>query len=294
MTPRISIVICTHNRAELLRGTLQALSTQDVSPDEYEIIVVDDGSTDRTSEVVGGMSSPASIHYLNREHRGRSAARNLGIREAAGDLVLFVDDDTLAPTSFLSEHLRFHERHPRSVVRGPIVNITEYRIPDTYALGIKDFSSAFFCTCNASVERKHLEAIGGFDENFREYGFEDNEIGWRLRQAGIRMRFNKKAIIYHYKPVAGVEDLPALCLQAEEMGRSAVAYYRKHPCLRVALATWIFLPQLVFGYLSSRPWLLERHIQEFGKSDETRREILARRITRGYYFKTLLETLRKT
>ncbi|MFH0802989.1 MAG: glycosyltransferase [bacterium] len=291
----ISIVICTHNRAPLLKGTLLSFTAQDVSKDDFEIVVVDDGSTDGTAAVVQEISSPVSIRYFRQEHGGRSAARNRGIREARGDIVLFVDDDTLAPPVFLSEHLRFHKCHPRSVVRGPIVNITEYRIPETYVLGLRDFSSAFFCTCNASVERRHLEAIGGFDENFKEYGFEDNEIGWRLRQAGLKMKFNKRAIIYHYKPAISAEGLEALRLQAEEMGRSAVAYYRKHPSLRVALATGIFPPQRLIGYISSPPWRLDSYTRQFQDPgcDAARRTILAGKISRCYYFMTMAETLRK-
>lgn len=235
---KISVVICTYNRAEMLRVALESLGRDQLfDMHEYEIVVIDDGSTDHTEDVVKDLNLLCALQYYKIQHGGRSVARNRGIKEARGDYILFVDDDIIAPPELLQEHYDHHRAYPHSVIRGPIINVTEHRIPEGRAVSWRDFSSAFFCTCNASVNKFALVAIGGFDEDFTEYGFEDNEIGWRLREKGWNARFNNKAIVYHYKPTMQKDQLAEMIQRAQELGRSAVAYHAKHPHWKVALAT---------------------------------------------------------
>lgn len=235
---KLSVVICTYNRADILRVALDSLGRNQLFDiHEYEIVIIDDGSTDHTEQVVKDMGFLCGHQYYKIPHAGRSAARNRGIKEATGDHILFVDDDIIAPPELLNEHMEWHRKHRHSVIRGPIINVTEHRIPEGRAVSWRDFSAAFFCTCNASVSKFALVDIGGFDESFVEYGFEDNEIGWRLREKGWTMHFNQQAMVYHYKPELQRDQLDGMMRQARELGRSAVAYYQKHPHWKVALAT---------------------------------------------------------
>lgn len=243
---KLSVVICTYNRADLLLGALRSLDDQFFPKRDYQVVVVDDGSTDHTEEIVLRSKLRARIEYVYIEHLGRAAARNKGIQEADGDFVMFVDDDTLSPPNLLEEHYRIHKTHNRTVVRGPIINVPEYEIPLDKSVTWRDYSTAFFCTCNASVSKFALIQTGGFDESFVEYGFEDNELGWRLRQRGYKMHFNPQAIVYHYKPLKSRESQADMVQRAQEMGRSAVRYYLKHPHWKVAMATGLH-PLL-------RPW----------------------------------------
>jgi len=246
MDCRVSVVICTYNRANLLEGALRSLDTQTMDRRAYEIVVVDDGSTDDSPQAAARAQLQGSFQYHRIEHAGRAAARNEGIARAKGEVILFVDDDILAPPTLIEQHWRYHMKHPQSVVRGPIVLVPEYKVPEDYRPTWRDRSAAFFCTCNASVSKQALVSAGGFDASFVEYGFEDNELGWRLRQGGCRARFNLHAVVFHYKPPLQQQDLNALMRQAEELGRSAVAYYRKHPHWRVGLATGL--------HVLLRPW----------------------------------------
>lgn len=235
---KISVVICTYNRAELIKGAVETLAGQDFEKTAYEVIVVDDGGTDNTSEVVCGIKTDANIRYFKRPHISRAAARNFGINQANGEYILFVDDDILAPSNLLSRHLEHLEKGGKIVVRGPVVNTPHYDLTLNDGAKLQDYSMAFFCTCNASVNKKVLLDIGGFDEDFIDYGWEDTELGLRLRNLGYKVKFDTNAVVYHYKPKSA-DDLGEYVQKAKELGKTAVSFYKKHPNLRVSLATGI-------------------------------------------------------
>lgn len=249
--PYFSVIICSRNRKDLLKGTIETLDIQTIPSDSYEVIVVDDGSEDGTGDMINSLKTKCRLKYIYKDWGGRSATRNVGISEAGGEIAVFVDDDIIAPENFLEEVARYHRIYPNSIVRGPIINITEYKNPGTRAK-FKDYSAATFCTCNASAPLEAIRKAGGFDETFLEYGYEDNEMGWRLLKAGLSRHFNMKAIVYHYKPHKIGEDLHAIIANAQELARSAVLYYRKHDDIKVRLATKItpfnFLRHKLFHY----------------------------------------------
>lgn len=242
---KLSIVICTYNRAQLLKGALESLSSQGFNPEDYEIIVCDDGSTDNTQDIVAGLSLRSRLRYFYQPHKSRASARNLGISQAQGDFILFVDDDILAPENLLMEHFKLQNPKKKIIVRGPVIDTPDYEIPRNPKAKVKDYSMAFFCTCNASVSRRALESLGGFDETFTEYGWEDTELGLRLRARGYKVKFNLNAIVYHYKAV-DCDTLDANIEKAKELGKMAVNFFFKHPTLRVRLATGINPVQILW------------------------------------------------
>ncbi|MBM3464732.1 MAG: glycosyltransferase family 2 protein, partial [Armatimonadetes bacterium] len=107
--------MCTYNRKHLLGRALEALFNQDFAKDEYEIILVDDGSSDGTGDYVRSIQeqAPCRLVYLHQEHSGFGLARgrNLGIRHARGAIILFIDDDIVASPQLLAEHVATHKKH---------------------------------------------------------------------------------------------------------------------------------------------------------------------------------------
>jgi glycosyltransferase involved in cell wall biosynthesis len=230
--PEATVIIPTRNRANELRACLAALSRQEARG-RFDILVVDNGSQDETSNIIAA-SARDDVHGLYVEQPNRAKARNAGIAVASGSLIIFCDDDTFAPEGFVAAHLAVHAATQNAVVTGPIINV-----PDASQLsapGRRHWSRAFFCTCNVSVAKSALEAVGGFDEDYNLYGWEDTDLGVRLRAEGLRRVFSWDAYIYHIKPpeTLALERRRAL---AQEKGAMAAHFVRKSPTWPVKLAT---------------------------------------------------------
>ena len=290
---KISVVICTFNRADILVQSILSLENQEgMNRDDYEMVVIDDGSTDDTAKRVKELQTGTSLRYFFKDWGGRSEARNLGIEKAEGEIIVFVDDDIIAPPRFLVNHLAKYDGDAKIVVRGPIVNVRKPEIIPDFKPGAEYFSSAFFCTCNASTHKKTLEEIGGFDTDFKEYGFEDNEIGWRLRQAGCTYVFSMDAYIFHYKPHKG-ESLDQMKKRAEEMGRSAYIYHSKHPHWKVKMAVGLHPLNYYFSRMLNNKWVADwgEKLIKSGKLDKNSLlyEFFLGRIYHNTYLSSLLE-----
>ncbi len=237
---KVSIVIPTHNRKKILAKTLDCLMLQGYPNNQYEIIVVDDGSRDGTKEMVKSKTRPEIVlRYFYQKQRGPHFARNLGIKKARGEIVIFVDSDIFAPPNFILEHVKSHEALGDVVVSGPTVrtgnvdnvfaNINRRKTKKL----LFDFSGPSLITANLSVKRRFLIRVGGFDEEFIGYGWHDWELGLRLKKLGLKVKRNINALAYHYKRKTNLSDLPSLREKGRQRGRNAVLYYKKHPNLRV-------------------------------------------------------------
>ncbi len=250
---RISVVVATKDRAEYLDRALGSLGKQ-LAPPAFEVIVVDNGSTDATPLVVERARAHQTyeISYVYEERPNRSAARNRGIAAALGEVVLFCDDDVYVPPGFLAAHERAHGQ-ARVVVSGPILNVSSYdqRPKPTLA----NYSRAFFCTCNVSAPKAALDAAGGFDERFHLYGWEDTDFGIRLRENGLRRRFAWDAYLWHVKPPYDA-TLETELQKTMEKARMAVRFVRKNSSARVRSATGAYPANLVRARALERllPW----------------------------------------
>lgn len=294
---KISVVICTYNRAPILIQSIVSLDNQEgVNSGDYEIIIIDDGSGDDTAMRVKELETQTSLRYFFKDWGGRSEARNMGIEKAQGEIIVFVDDDIIAPPRFLTCHLEKYCGTNKIVVRGPIVNVREPEIIPDFKPGPEYYSSAFFCTCNASTHKKTLEEIGGFDTDFKEYGFEDNEIGWRLRQAGCEYIFSMDAYIFHYKPHQR-ETLEKMKKRAEEMGRSAFIYHSKHNHWKVKMAVGLHPLNYYFSRLLNNKYMANwgEKLIKSGKLDKTPflQEFFLGRIYHHSYLSSLLDASKK-
>lgn len=227
---KVSVIIATKDRAALLDGALASLARQEHAPD-LEVIVVDNGSIDATHQVA--QRHGATYVYEPEPNRGK--ARNRGIAIATGSVVLFVDDDVVLPPDFVAAHARAHTAalFPLAV-SGPIINVPDASERPTPAF--VNYSAAFFCTCNVSVRAASLAAVGGFDEQFELYGWEDTELGVRLREFDVRRAFAWDAYLWHIKPPAN-DTLDAALAKTIEKARMAARFVKKAPTQRAKLAT---------------------------------------------------------
>jgi glycosyltransferase involved in cell wall biosynthesis len=250
-----SVVIATRDRAGLLRECLARLAGQSARG-RFEIVVVDNGSSDESQRVIeAATSSGIPLRSIFVGSPNRAIARNAGIAESRNAIVVFCDDDTLAPDGFIAAHLDAHEGHERRVVSGPIINV-----PDAEHLpqpGPRHYSRAFLCTCNASVRRAELDAVGGFDERYDLYGWEDTDLGVRLRANGARRFWSAGAYLYHVKPPREV-TLEKRIRLAQEKGTMAARFVQKSPTAPVRLATGAyamnFLRAAITGAGPLRRW----------------------------------------
>jgi glycosyltransferase involved in cell wall biosynthesis len=237
-TPVLSVVIATYNRGPILEKCLRALLDQTLAPDRYEIVIVDDGSTDDTPDLVARLrtASPAWT-YHPQANAGRSRARNVGIGLARGEIVVFIDSDVVVVPTFLETHLRLHREADgrRVYVQGLSVDTDRFDDPLSTPITPRHVSAARFATNNVSVPKAYLVEVGGFDEGFVEYGWEDLELGLRLERVGVEMIRTREARGFHWHPRFEIADMPKLRRIEEERGRMAAYFYRLHPTFEVRL-----------------------------------------------------------
>ncbi len=233
-----SIIIPTYNRKSILEKCLEALFNQNYPKDKYEIILIDDGSTDDTRTMIESFSPSCKLKYLRNEKRmGIPRTRNRGIREAQGKYIIFTDSDVVATPNFIKQHMAYHKKYQDVIVNGELIWVPSFKQIGKKRKSIFDLSLSSFDTANVSVARKHLLKVGGFDEDLSAYGWQDLELGYRLRKAGLKCKRNRHALAYHYFKKKSLSDLPSLCEKEKMRGISGALYYRKHPYLSVRLAT---------------------------------------------------------
>lgn len=222
----LSVVVPTFERRARLARVMERLGQQSLSPDHYEVIVVDDGSRDGTAQWLRQRAFPFRFQMHWQANGGPARARNTGVRAARGEYLLFIDDDVVPAPELLEEHLRAHEQGPRDVVvLGPLCSLPRYDQPwvaweqfqlekQYAAMARGDWSPTYrqFWTGNASVRREHVLAVGLFDE--RCLRGEDVELGWRLSQRGLTFLFNPRARGFHHAE----RSLESFCRAHEAYG----------------------------------------------------------------------------
>ncbi len=264
-----SIVIPTYNRQPILEKCLRALENQRLSDhtvENYEVVVVDDGSTDGTLTWLKTHQAefPHVVAY-EQNHQGPSAARNLGVQQAKGDTIIFIDSDLVVTEQFLQSHataLKTEEKalnSDRLFTYGAVINTCNFENPTAEPYKITDFSAAYFATGNVAIRKKWLEQAGLFDTRFQLYGWEDLELGVRLKELGLKLVKCPAAVGYHWHPPFTLEQIPKLIDQEIQRGRMGVLFYEKHPTWEVRLMiqmTW--LHRVLWGLLSLGGTLNER------------------------------------
>lgn len=200
--PRISAIVCTRNGSLTLSECLAALGRQ--THPNHEVIVIDDGSTDSTSEIA--MSFPF-VRYFHQAPAGLSAARNRGAHEADGEILAYTDDDCIPDEDWLARLSAAYDDESWVAAGGPNIppaprNHTEAIVAaapgaPTHVL-IADEEAEHLPGCNLSIRKAALLAVGGFRDEFVTAG-DDVDICWRLREAGGRLRFVAAAMVWHHR-----------------------------------------------------------------------------------------------
>lgn len=207
--PLISVVVPTFERRASLARLLEALNEQ-TRVGDMEVIVVDDGSRDDTAAWLARFQPRYPLRVLEQAHGGPGAARNRGIAEARGELIVFLDDDVVPEPDLIAGHMAAHNAAPNSVVCGPMlppagwarpawIRWEEQKLVDQYVLmtrGVYTCTYRQFFTGNASLLRAPLLTAGGFDPSFARA--EDVELGYRLHLAGLGFVFEPAARVWHY------------------------------------------------------------------------------------------------
>lgn len=203
--PQLSVVIPTYNRKESLKRTLDALSRQTISNDEFEVIVISDGSTDGTNEAVPQMETKYRLRFIVQKNQGPSVARNYGARLAVNALLVYVDDDIEPVNEFLDVHCKAHIADSSLVVIGPQTGPMDEAMPHwiawehlmlqkqyaNFKSGVWEAGPNNLYSGNFSILAEHLISVGGFNEQFTRQ--EDVELGFRLAERGLKFRFIAEA-----------------------------------------------------------------------------------------------------
>lgn len=206
MTTEISVLVPTRDRKDLLLRKLAAHQAQTLGPESFEVIIIDDGSADGTSDAILGGSWPFRVRLLAGEGRGPGPARNLGARVASGRHLLLSDDDVLPEPGCLEGHLAAQEEGGGGVVIGRVDvhpelpgAATRSRFERPAHVGTRTGWIAFTGQ-NSSLPAGLFREHGGFDEAYRAYGGEEMELGYRLHRSGARFRYAPSARAWHLEP----------------------------------------------------------------------------------------------
>lgn len=229
-----SIVIPSYNRKSILEKCLEALFNQDYPSDKYEIVLIDDGSTDETDKMVASLDPPCRLRYVrNNKRLGVPKSRNRGIRLARGKYIICVDSDIIVVPEFAQEHLKYHRLYGDGIVNGELIYISSLEQVGKKRKGVWDISFSSFDTANVSVRKKHIDKVGGFDVDLLPYGWQDVELGYRLKKIGLKSRKNPEALGYHFRKWADTSNLDFLKEKELMRGMSGALYFKKHPCFKV-------------------------------------------------------------
>jgi len=226
----------------MLATTIDRIENQTAGRDVYEVLVVDNNSSDDTQAVLAQKAAKyPNFRYFSQMKPGAAATRNIGIREATGDVVLFIDDDIFAEPDLVEKHIHYHAQSPGASIIGTVTSswedstdpflryLRDKGIFNPYSIACSqpmDFS--YYHTGNVSTSRKVLLEVDGFNEEFFVYGMEDIELGYRLEKHGCKMTPGVGAMGRHeYFPTC--EQFIERCQQA---GYSLGKMIELHPELK--------------------------------------------------------------
>jgi glycosyltransferase involved in cell wall biosynthesis len=239
-SPALSAILCTYNRAPLLNLVLDSLTMQTLDKKLYEIIVVDDGSSDETRQVVESYKARLPLYYAYQRNAGLASAKNHAIFLARGEILLFIDDDDVASPKLFEAHLGTHARYTADhfavlghtsldpeIVAKPLMHfVTEiacflFSYPDLRDGDLLDYT--YFWGGRSSCKRRFLINHGVFNPVFR-FGCEDIELGYRLFKYGLTVVYNKQAKSMMIRNI-GFDDF---CNRMIRQGRSNFVFSRLH------------------------------------------------------------------
>ncbi len=224
---KASVIIPAYNAEKVLPDCLKALKSQSTRP--LEVIIVDDGSKDSTSDV----AKKFGAKVLRQKNKGPASARNLGASKASGDILLFTDADCVPDKDWMKEMMAPFRGKAMAGVQGAyrtkqkqlLAKFSQAEIEDRYRRMGKKGTIDFIGTYSAGYRKDIFRKFGGFDESFPKASGEDPELSFRMAEKGHRLVFNRKAIVYHIHPDSLIKYLK----QKYERAYWRVLLYKKHP-----------------------------------------------------------------
>jgi glycosyltransferase involved in cell wall biosynthesis len=302
---RASIVVPTFNRLADLRRVVAAVSEQiQRFPGTCELVVVNDGSSDGTGEWLDVHAPEFGFKAVHQDNAGPARARNRGVSESDGEIILFLGDDTVPADGWLLEHLEGHRiaggtgavailgytSFPAQWDSPFLRWINEQGAQFGYAL-IENPSRVpfnFFYTSNISLPRAVFEGLGGFREDFPAAAWEDIEFAYRAVDGGLTLRYQPRARTIHHHRIG----IRSFCRRQQTSGRSAAIFAGLHPELEA------FLGVGCIGRSSLRAWLSRPLLRSWIRLGEMMPGLVSdaeyRRLLDGYYLEALRASLRKS
>jgi glycosyltransferase involved in cell wall biosynthesis len=231
--PKISIVVPTYRRPDLLLRCINALLKQDFSSSDFEIIVISDGYDSSSYEAVGRFNpkaSPVLKYYQLPKKSGPAAARNRGWQQALGELIAFTDDDCIPDSHWLSALWEAYTetRHIKKAVAFTGQTIVPLPSnPTDYELNIAQLEKAEFITANCACTKKAMLSVGGFDERFTMAWREDSDLQFKFIEMKIPVYRVNNAVVTH-----PVRKAPwGISIKEEKKGLFNALLYKKYPHL---------------------------------------------------------------
>lgn len=227
--PRVSVVVCAYNAERTIDQCLASLAV--LNYPNYEVIVVNDGSRDRTLQIAESHGDRCRV--ISQANKGLSVARNVGAEAATGEIVAYTDSDCVADSDWLTYLVAKMEASNLAACGGPNFSPPEdYLVPATVAVApggpthvlISDEVAEHIAGCNMAFRRDVLLCLGGFDPIYRAAG-DDVDICWRFQDAGYTIGFSPAAVIWHFRR----NTVAAYCAQQRGYGKAEALVYSKHP-----------------------------------------------------------------
>jgi GT2 family glycosyltransferase len=215
----VSVIIPTYNRSEILELCLKSLEETNKKV-FVEIILVDDGSNETNLQKLKNIvkKSQLEIKLFFKKNKGPASARNYALMKCRGDIVIFINDDTIVKKDFFERHIEFHEynKNQNSALLGPFINHPKIKLepgadwllnkskmhftyPKVINVKYQLIPWYYFWTNNISIKKDFFKKNKLlFDTDFSTAAWEDVEFGWRAKNSGLRIYLDKKLIAYHY------------------------------------------------------------------------------------------------
>lgn len=282
MIPAVSVVVATYNAPDLLLRLLQSLREQSLDDELYEVVIVNDGSTDHTEKALRAFCADLpNFRWFTQPNAGPARARNAGIRQTRGAYVAITDQDCIADKDWLKEIYTIFQENPDVLgIEGQTVSIPDQITPFTHQ--IVNLHGGMFATCNVAYRKSTLDLLNGFDEDF-PYGHEDTELSLRVRNLGKTV-FSERAKILHPPIPISFKKL----VKQSAHWRNEFILYRKQPAFYKQYhrsPLYNILAELCVRQLFYR---LREHLSYFPRSPFGYCKFAAALVLQRLYFMTLL------
>lgn len=233
-----SIVIPTYKTDVVLMQCLDALSHQSVDRKFFEVIVVNDGGKSDIYEKLSCLKDKLTLKYFYQENKGPAAARNIGLKHAKGNIILFLDDDSLPPKDWLKTVMKAWENFPDFDGIGGYT-ISEFT-DSIYCRVNSDFFNwyleqhandklhPFLVTCNSGYKKGILDRVGNFDESYKKPSGEDRDLNIKISKIDGKLRLDKNIVVYHDRDLT----FYSFVKKHYNYGKAACLIYARYPELK--------------------------------------------------------------